>query len=179
MIDFRQKPSSIVPLTINGQTVEIVNSFKFLGTVISNDLKWDSNTSIIIKKCHQRLYFLRQLKKFGVSGNILVQFYRAVIESVLTFSITVWYGSLTAGDNDRIDRIVFTASKIIGLCLDPIQSIYIKRSKKKVNAILACKDHPASQLFVCLPSGRRYRSILAKTDRFINSFYIKSIRELL
>ena len=32
------------------------------------------------------MYFLRQLKKFGISPIILKRFYHAIIESVLTFS---------------------------------------------------------------------------------------------
>ena len=43
----------------------------------------------IAKKAQQHMFFLRQLKKFRVNKTILTQFYRAVIESVLTFSITV------------------------------------------------------------------------------------------
>ena len=46
--------------------VERVGSFRFLGTIISSSLKWGDNLSCIIKKAHQRLFFLRQLRKFGV-----------------------------------------------------------------------------------------------------------------
>ena len=56
---------------IAGEVVEEVKSFKFLGTTISSDLKWDENFSSAIKKAHQRLFFLRQLKKFKVSHSIL------------------------------------------------------------------------------------------------------------
>ena len=168
----------LVPLQIDGQTVEVVNSFKFLGTFISNDLKWETNTTFIIKKCHQRLFFLRKLKKFGLDKTILIQFYRAVIESVLTFSVTTWYGSLNASDIERIDKIVFTSSKIIGASLDTVTDIYNKRVAKKVSSIRRYKDHPANNLFTCLPSGRRFRSILSKTDRFKNSFYVRAMREV-
>jgi hypothetical protein len=85
----------ILHLEINRQVVEQVSSFKFLGTTISEDLKWDTNTTSIIKKCQQRLHFLRQLRKFCTSQNIMWQFYRTVIESILSFSITVSYGSTT------------------------------------------------------------------------------------
>ena len=84
----RKKKRPLVPLTIAGEVVEEVKSFKFLGTTISSDLKWDENFSSAIKKAHQRLFFQRQLKKFKVSHSILTQFYRAAIESILTFSIT-------------------------------------------------------------------------------------------
>ena len=88
VFDFRKKKTPIVPLTIAGKVIEEVKPFKFLGTTISSDLKRDENFSSTIKKAHQRLFFLRQLKKFKVSHSILTQFYHAAIESILTFSIT-------------------------------------------------------------------------------------------
>ena len=77
------------PLVIDNQPVDWVDSFKFLGTTICRSLKWEVNTNIILGKAHQRLHFLRQLRKFGVTGEAMVHFYRATVESVLTFSITV------------------------------------------------------------------------------------------
>ncbi len=41
----------------------------------------------------QRLYHLRQLRKFRVSPSILKTFYAGTIESVLTQCISVWYGN--------------------------------------------------------------------------------------
>ena len=74
------------------------------------------------------------------------------------------------------DKIVFTASKIIGARLSPLDAIYQSRSDRKVRAILSFSDHPAHRLFECLPSGRRFRSIPAKTDRFRDSFYVRAVR---
>ena len=82
IIDFRGKPTQMAPLLFDGSEVEIVESFKFLGTTIS-DLKWSINVDIIVKKAQQRL-FLRLLRNFRVSQELLVKFYRAVVESVLT-----------------------------------------------------------------------------------------------
>ena len=67
VFDFRKKKTPLVPLTIAGKVVEEVKTFKFLGTTISSDLKCDENISSAIKKAHQRLFFLRQLKKFSHS----------------------------------------------------------------------------------------------------------------
>ena len=47
--DFRKKKTPLVPLTIAGEIVEEVKSFKFLGTTMSSDLKWDENFSSAIK----------------------------------------------------------------------------------------------------------------------------------
>ena len=134
VFDCKKKKTPLVPLAIAGEVVEKVKSFKFLGTTISSDLKWDENFSSAIKKAHQRLFFLRQLKKFKVSLSILTQFYRAAIESILTFSITVWYSSACQKDKDQLDRIVRTASKIIGSDMKPVASIHSLRSDRKVMA---------------------------------------------
>ena len=68
-------------------------SFKFLVTIMSSTLKWEDSITAIMKKANQRLFFLRQLKKCGVACKGMLQFYRATFESVLTFSVTVWYGN--------------------------------------------------------------------------------------
>jgi hypothetical protein len=98
IVDYRKKAGQHLPISINGQVVDWVSSFRFLGTTIHQSLSWAPNISLIISKAHQRLYFLRQLRKFGVSQAGMTHFYRAAIGSVLTFSILVWYGSATSQD---------------------------------------------------------------------------------
>ena len=75
----------------------------------------DINAETIAKKAQQSMFFLRQLKKFRVNKTILTQFYRAVTESVLTFSITVWFGSASIHNKNMLEGIVKTASKITSL----------------------------------------------------------------
>ena len=127
VVDFRRQRKETSPLSINAVVVERVDSFKFLGTIISSSLKWEDNITAIILKAHQRLFFVRQLNKFGVACKGMQQFYRATIESVLTFSITVWYGNSTVQQRMQLDRIVHTASKIVGCSLPPISDIYEAR----------------------------------------------------
>ena len=43
-------------------------SLKLLGTIITDDLKWDKNTDYITKKAYARLELLRKLKKVSTSG---------------------------------------------------------------------------------------------------------------
>ncbi len=82
----QEKPPALPPLTITNSTVTAVESFRFLGTTISQDLKWDNHIDSIMKKSQQRLFFLRQLKKFNLPLAHMTQFYSAVIESVLCSS---------------------------------------------------------------------------------------------
>ena len=163
---------------INGAEVEIVETFKFLGTHISNDLSWHHNIEQILSKAQQRLYFLRRLKSFGVSKEIMTHFYRSIIESILTFSITVWFGNTTQADRQKLNRVVKTASKIIGTDLPFLETLFEERTLRKANSIVEDSTHPANDLFELLPSGRRYRSIRARTNRFRDSFYPLAVNAL-
>lgn len=92
VVDFRRRVHIPPPLFIGGEAVELVTTVKYLGLQISNNLKWTINTASIIKKSHQRLYFIRRLKQAGLSAAVLTSVNRCEVASVLTSSITVWYG---------------------------------------------------------------------------------------
>ncbi|KAI3362829.1 hypothetical protein L3Q82_001663 [Scortum barcoo] len=78
IVDFRKvkRETHDDPIHINGMAVECVSSFRFLGIHISENLSLTANTSSLIKKAHQRLFFLRTLKKNHLSTAILGNFYR-------------------------------------------------------------------------------------------------------
>ena len=88
-----------------------MESFRFLGTILSQDLKGELNISSLIKKPQQRMYFLWQLKKFNLPKTMMVHFYTAIIESILTSSITIWCAAATAKDKSRLQRIIRTAEQ--------------------------------------------------------------------
>ena len=180
IIDFRKNPTPVLPLSINGTEIDIVTHFKFLGVNISNDLKWDFNTDQIVAKAQQRLYFLRRLKSFHVSTKILIMFYRAVVESILTQSITVWFGHTSAADRKRLGRVIKYASRIIGheAELATIEELYHRRVIKRSKAIIKDEHHPANSLFRLMPHNKRYASIATKTNRFLESFFPTAVRSL-
>ena len=178
IVDFRKSKGIHTPISIKGSPVDIVDNFKFLGIHITDTLTWSLNTENILKKAQQRLYFLRRLKKFGLSTKGLVNFYQCIIESVLTGCITVWYGNMTAQDCNRLQRTVKTAAKIIGIALPSLQNIYTTRCMKKAQNIIKDTSHPANTLFQLLPSKKRYLSIKSRTTRLSNSFFPQAVRLL-
>ncbi len=75
IVDFRKKHLlPYTPIVISGTPVERVSSFKYLGVNISEDLTWTTHIQTQVKKARQRLYHLRQLRKFRVSPTILKTF---------------------------------------------------------------------------------------------------------
>ncbi|TWW82332.1 Janus kinase and microtubule-interacting protein 3 [Takifugu flavidus] len=176
IVDFRKaRGGTQVPIHINGMAVERVSSFKFLGTHISEDLSWTTNTSSIIKKAHQRLFFLRTLRKNQLSSAVLVNFYRCAIESILTNCVSVWYGSCTIAEHKALQRVVKTAQRITRTTLPAIGDVQRKRCLHRARSILKDSSHPAHRLFSLLPSGRRYRTLRTRTSRLRNSFFPRAV----
>ncbi len=175
IMDFRRNSPALPPLIIMNSTVTAVESFRFLGTTISQDLKWDNHIESIVKKAQQRLYFFRQLRKFNLPQELLKQFYSAIIESVLCTSITVWFSSATKSDLRRLRRVVQTAERIIGTTLPTLQELYLSRVSKRAGKITLDPSHPAHSLFELLPSGQCYRALSTRTTRHRNSFFPQAI----
>ncbi|KAI3374501.1 hypothetical protein L3Q82_006316 [Scortum barcoo] len=91
VMDYRRsRRTEHAPLLIHGEAVERVNNIKFLGIHITSDLTWSMNTAHLVKKAQQRLFFLRKLKRAGLSPQLLTNFYRATIESILCLSAALW-----------------------------------------------------------------------------------------
>ncbi|TWW64347.1 hypothetical protein D4764_03G0013550 [Takifugu flavidus] len=175
---FALPPPPPPPPALMDSPITIVDSFRFLGTTITRDLKWEPTISSLIKKAQQRMFFLRQLRKLKLPPRMLAQFYMAIIESILTSSITVWYAGATARDRLRLQRVVRAAEKVIGCRLPSIQDLYISRTRRRAGRITAEPSHPGHRRFSPLPSGRRLRSIRTKTSRYMNSLFPSAIRLL-
>ncbi len=174
----RRVHSLHAPLTINGATVERVSSTKFLGVHITEDLSWTNNTAALAKKAQQHLYFLRKLRRARAPAPIMCTFYRGTIESILTSCITVWYGACNASCRKSLQRIVRAAEKIVGVSLPSLQDIYSTRLTRKALCIAGDPTHPTHNFFSLLPSGRRLRSLQARTNRLKDSFIHQAVRKL-
>ena len=72
--------------------MEVVDSFKYLGTVVDQKLTFTQHVDFVFKKAQRRLLILRKLKHFGVNQGILEMVYTSLIGSILTFNIVTWFG---------------------------------------------------------------------------------------
>ncbi len=93
-------------------------------------------------------------------------------------TISVWYNNATNQDCKALQRVVRLAERISGSALPSLQHIYLKRCKSRAAKILKDSTHPSNHLFCLLPSGKRFRSMMAKTERLRRSFFPQAIRLL-
>jgi hypothetical protein len=163
------------PIKIKDETVEQVETFKYLGTVLDNKLCFSFHVDSVCKKANQRLYLLRKLRGFDVSPEILETVYRSLIESILTFNIVAWFGNLLVKDRTRLTRVVKLAGKIVGFQqrqLSDLHQLFVKRKAKK---IWLDPTHPLHDQFELLPSKRRLRAPLARRNLYKRSFMPSAI----
>ena len=177
VIDFRRIQDSLSnPILIDGVTVERVQSYKYLGTVLDNKLNWSENTKLVCNKVRKRLFFLRKLREFHVNATVMRAFYDCVVHSVLTFSMICWYGSLTLAQKKSLFRLESIASYITGEnCRGSLNNAYINKVLKMVDHIISNQDHCLNPSFNFMRSGARLRAPNARTSRFKNSFIPKAI----
>ncbi len=87
---------------------------------------------------------------------------------------SVRYGNVSNRDCKALQRVVC----ISGSALPSLQDIYLKRCKSRTAKIIKDVNHPGNSLFILLPSGKRLRSMMAKTERLRRSFFPQAIRLL-
>jgi len=87
--------------------VEKVSCFKFLCVFIKDDLTWSRQADSAVKTAQKCLYFLRRLKKFGMSTKTLTNFYRCTIESIC---ITARLDSCSTAERKAFQTVVKTGT---------------------------------------------------------------------
>jgi hypothetical protein len=107
-IDFSREPTentSLHPIFINHNEIEVVSYAKTLGLTVSNDFKWKMHIDNIISKASKRLHLITQLKRAQVPVKDLIQIYCACIRSTLEYASPVFHNSLPQYPISDIERI--------------------------------------------------------------------------
>ncbi|TWW63624.1 hypothetical protein D4764_03G0006320 [Takifugu flavidus] len=113
VVDFRRRNNPPpAPVNILGTDVDVVESYKYLGVHLNNNLDWSHNTDALVKKGNSRLFLLRRVRSFGVQGPLLRTFYDSVVGSAIFYGIVCWSSSITDRDRKRMDRLVRRTSSV-------------------------------------------------------------------
>ena len=147
LINFTEKYQFAIRLQIKEENVEVINSTKLHGTIISDDLKWDLNTQNLIKKANARMALLRKVASFGAPLEDLKTIYVLFIRSILEQSATVWHSSLSEENIKDLERVQKSAIKII------LKEKY--KGYKQSLAMIGLEDLETRRKNLCLDLARK------------------------
>ena len=102
-------------LKLNGftQNIKVTKETKLLGVMITDDLKWESNTEYICTKAYRKIWILRRLKKLDIEPLYIMEVYLKEIRSILELAVPAWHSGLTSQQTADIERVQRVAVQII------------------------------------------------------------------
>ena len=142
---------------IDNMPINTVYITRLLGVILTSDLKWNSHTDDLSKRCNPRLYALLLLKKAGCPPQILWKVYYTFIRSILTYCYPVLC-NMSQQLKKKYLKIQKRAGLIIGeRCPIDFDSFVTKVCLNLKHCILENQDHPYRELLIST-SSRELRS---------------------
>ena len=161
------------PISINDSVVQQVSEYKYLGTTISDKVKFSANTERLVRNARRKLYIVRKLRFMGTSEQLAVTCYKTFIEYSLLHHASLIYNHLRANEKADMDRIMKVASKLSNTTLPNLRDTIAKRISTKALRMVTTNRHPVLS-FTQLPSGR-YRNLRSRINRRANCFRFVAI----
>ncbi|KAI8510784.1 hypothetical protein Bbelb_117000 [Branchiostoma belcheri] len=187
VISCRRNPVIPPPLTLRGEPVERVFSFKLLGVVVSNDLGWGPHVEYMLSKVRPRIHYLRVARRAGLPSAVLLRIYQSFIRPVLEYGSPVW-GGLPRGLSDELERVQRSCLRICGVPCEHLPTLESRRreaSIRELKRILKDPSHPCHAFLhqvekpqYDLRRRMQYKLPISLTERHKNSFLIRAMKEL-
>ena len=188
IFNFTKKFQFTTKLSVDSEPIEMVNQTKLLGTYLTEDLKWDKNTSEIVKSAWQRMQLLFRSASFTSNRIDLKNIYLTFVRSILEKSAVVWHSSLTKKNRLALERVQKAAIKVImgksytnykeGLAALRIDNLDKRRQKLCLKFAKKCLNNDKVRgLFpkevkkhtMKVRKTKKYKKCFARTERYKKS----------
>ena len=97
----------------NGEFLEVLESTRLLGVVLSSDLRWAANTNAVYTNAMCKMWLLRRMKILKLEKNIICDYYLKEIRVLAEQGVAVWNSGLTKGQVKDLEKIQKVALRII------------------------------------------------------------------
>ena len=197
IFNFSTNKQFCTDIKVNGEVIETVQEARLLGTIISNDLKWEANTKFLVKDSNRRLRLLHNAAKFTRNKQHLKEIYMLHVRCKLEQAAPVWHNSITKSENCSLERVQRAAVRIMmrdkyesyesSLKVLKMDSLEKRRDKLTLNfAKSSLKLEKMNKLFPINENSHgmvkrnfdKFKVKKAKTERYKNSTVI-SIQRML
>lgn len=95
LLSRKRKPTVCIPMVLNGQPLQIVNSYKYLGIIISSDLRWSTHIQYICNKAKKMLGILYRQFSVNSTETTMVKLYLTQVRPLLEYGVEVWHPYLS------------------------------------------------------------------------------------
>jgi hypothetical protein len=192
VIFIKNSTSESTPVvTLGNEALEIVNSYKYLGVDINDQLDWTQQWSRIQGKIAYIPYLLKQLKYDGFKENILVTIYRSCALSHIIYSSPVLI-STSKAIKDEMERYQRRVLKIIGISetdalinykIGTVEQLIEHTSISKMSRILRDPSHPLTNKLKrdvnrTTRATFQFELPVANTETYNNSVVLKCVRAI-
>ena len=199
MMQLTNKRSSKIQAnyTTEGTVLENVESIKYLGVTITNDLKWNTHISNVCTKANRTLGFLRR-NLYSCPPDVKEAAYKGLVRPVLEYGSSVW-DPHTHGLQEELEKVqnrktrfvtgnyIFETGSMTGI-LGQLKWESLKERRKDSRLILLYKGLigkariPTDDLF---PKNRRcrnqhslaFQTPSASKKAYKSSFFPQTIRD--
>ena len=97
--------------TLEGTLLENVESIKYLGVTITNDLKWNTHISNVCTKANRTLGFLRR-NLYSCPPDVKEAAYKGLVWPVLEYGSSVW-DPYTHGLQEELEKVQNRAARFV------------------------------------------------------------------
>ena len=113
MMQLTNKRSSEIQAnyTLEGTVLENVESIKYLGVTITNDLKWNTHISNVCTKANRTLGFLRR-NLYSCPPGVKEAAYKGLVRPVLEYGSSVW-DPHTHGLQEELEKVQNRAARFV------------------------------------------------------------------
>ena len=163
LISFRKNAIDTQPLVVNIKAIERVTDFKIIGVWLSDTPSWSHHVHHVTSRASQRLYYIRQLKRSGLTQEDLLVYYKTMIRPILESACPVWHAGLTSCESDFLEQTQKRALKIIYQDLPYIESL----ESAHLELLRVRRDRLSKQFFVTMcKSDSKLNYLLEKRNPF-------------
>lgn len=194
----RKKQPLTFSYSTNGQHLSFVESYKYLGVIITSDLKWNDHVTYIQKKAMCKLGFLRRSLRQSTHEVKLIA-YKTFVRPILEYASVVW-DPYTQGNIKKLENVQRKSVRFIfnsysrnsspSMLLDRanLETLQERRRKERLK-YMHLIYHGTLKLnrdqYIKHVSRRPTRShhskklndFACKTDSFKYSFFPRTVRE--
>jgi hypothetical protein len=159
----------------------VIEEVKLLGTIVTKDIKWDKNTTHIVKKAWRRMQLLHNAARFTKERLYLTSIYKTFIRPVLEPSCIVWHSSLTSENSLDLERVQKAAVKLImgtkhesyEKSLEVLKLEKLPDRRRHLSLTFAKRTLANKKNATYVPKKERNKKSVKKTNREIHSIQIQ------